>query len=328
MGAERRVKRFEDWSKEHGRSSRESDRRRVALELFDLSSGARVEPHHVDALAKKYRDGLMGANAILHARAVAEDLMAWQEEAGSSEDDASGHFSEPPPPRETARPRPNDERGRHSEVPPPKPGSMAPSARSERPPKWQDAALGRHDSTPLSRSDLPPRGDRRDDGSSPPPRRSEAPVYEKSRLAESTAPPQRKASEPPARGRGIASLDSLPPAKPAAGDLFDDLDGLGPGDRPISSVPPQRQSPSPMAPHRADSDRPRRSSPSPAACPPVLRRGPRPRTISTTSSTRRRSSTSTASIGHHRCARRRRCPTSRPRKRGATRRAPPSAATS
>ncbi len=214
MSAEQRVKKFEDWSREHGRSSRESDRRRVALELFDISHGKRVEPEHVDALAKKYRDGLMGANAILHARAVADDLLAWQEEAGGDADEASSSFA-PPPRAVSERPQ------RHADLPPAKASSIAPPGRSERPPAWQDAALGRHESTPLSRSDVPPRGDRREARRSSEP--GAPPPYGISQVARSTAP-ERKYSEPPAKGRGVASLDSLPPAKPASDDLFDDVD--------------------------------------------------------------------------------------------------------
>lgn len=267
MSAEQRVKKFEDWSREHGRSSRESDRRRVALELFDISHGKRVEPEHVDALAKKYRDGLMGANAILHARAVADDLLAWQEEAGGDADEASSSFA-PPPRAVSERPQ------RHADLPPAKASSIAPPGRSERPPAWQDAALGRHESTPLSRSDVPPRGDRREARRSSEP--GAPPPYGISQVARSTAP-ERKYSEPPAKGRGVASLDSLPPAKPASDDLFDDLDGLGSGDRPISSVPPKRNTPPSSigprraisdAPRRHDSDAPRRSSPLPASRPP------------------------------------------------------------
>ncbi|HTJ85047.1 MAG TPA: hypothetical protein VL400_25185 [Polyangiaceae bacterium] len=262
MGAERRIQEFEAWSRGRGRASREADRRRIVAELYELSADRPVTPEHVEALVKKYRDGLMGANAILHARTVADDLMLWQDELGAD-------LPEDAPPR--------------SDHPPPAPRSERPSARESQRVKlssdaWSRPAERSPSSIPPRRADTP-LGKRVSTGS----RKASDDTYGRSPLGGSSPPEKKKPS--------VASLDDFPPLS-ARRDIFDALDeveGLPRSERPppfddsfdhADSERPARHSSRPALGSASTRPSPRLSSRPPARLdsePPGERRSPLPR---------------------------------------------------
>lgn len=74
-----RLARFEAWAKAKRPALRAQDRRKVALELFEMVGDEVVLKLDVEHLMKRYREGLLGAQAVLLVRKVGEDVLAWQE---------------------------------------------------------------------------------------------------------------------------------------------------------------------------------------------------------------------------------------------------------
>jgi hypothetical protein len=75
------VEAFARWSQGRGLVTREVDRARVARELLELAGDAELTEDHIEALAKRYRDGLMGARTVLAARRVGQEMLEWQDDA-------------------------------------------------------------------------------------------------------------------------------------------------------------------------------------------------------------------------------------------------------
>ena len=135
-----RIERFEAWAKVHGGAMRPGERRKIAEELLEIAGDEALLEIDVEALAKRYKQGLAGAQRILAAHKVGGELLAWQtedlEEARKSER-APPPRSSPPPSREPESddddaPGPRVETWRRKRRQPGDsgPGSEAPSLRS------------------------------------------------------------------------------------------------------------------------------------------------------------------------------------------------------
>lgn len=107
MGADERIEQFEKWSRGRGLVARDVDRRRIAGELFEIAGRSSVSQEHIEQLIKRYRDGLVGANKVLLARRVAEEILSWQEEGGGT---SGAAVSSPPPKASEPPPEPRVER--------------------------------------------------------------------------------------------------------------------------------------------------------------------------------------------------------------------------
>ncbi len=157
MGADERIEEFDTWSRGRGLVARDVDRKRIVKELFDIAGPGPISKDHIDALVKRYREGLVGAHKVLLARRVGEEVLSWQDESGgpSAVPPAGGvgeeaDFSEalrdlvsdrpksrPPTAAEKHSSRPPDPL---SWKPPPERGSARPVERtSARPPPKADA---------------------------------------------------------------------------------------------------------------------------------------------------------------------------------------------
>lgn len=134
MGAARKVDAFEAWSKQRGLVARDVDRRRVAGELLELAGDGALDADHIEELAKKYRQGLMGARAILGAKRVGQELLEWQEEQAKEADrprsirpDPRLEDGEEPPRAESIRPTSLSSAPAAGRSTRPQPRSVAPS---------------------------------------------------------------------------------------------------------------------------------------------------------------------------------------------------------
>ena len=79
MGTDRR-RGFEAWAKAHGDPAvRAHDRRAIAEDLFAIAGAADLTEAHVEELGKRYRERFAGAQKILLARQVGDEILAWQE---------------------------------------------------------------------------------------------------------------------------------------------------------------------------------------------------------------------------------------------------------
>ncbi len=85
MGREQLVEAFAAWSTAQGLTTRDIDRRRVLRDLFELAGSGPVEEAHIEELSKKYRQGLIGARAVLAARQVGFEILEWQAETGPAQ---------------------------------------------------------------------------------------------------------------------------------------------------------------------------------------------------------------------------------------------------
>ena len=74
-----RWTRFEAWARPKQPALRTKDRHRVANELFEMVGDEVVLRLDVDNLMKRYRDGLLGAQAVLVVKKVGDEIVAWQE---------------------------------------------------------------------------------------------------------------------------------------------------------------------------------------------------------------------------------------------------------
>lgn len=135
MGVARKVDAFEAWSKQRGLVARDVDRHRVAGELLELAGDGALNGDHIEELAKKYRQGLMGARAILGAKRVGQELLEWQEEQAKEADrprsirpDPRLEDGEEPPRAESIRPTPLSSAPAAGRSARPSPASVAPSA--------------------------------------------------------------------------------------------------------------------------------------------------------------------------------------------------------
>ena len=171
------VEAFARWSQGRGLVTRDVDRARVARELLELAGDAELTEDHIEALAKRYRDGLMGARTVLAARRVGQEMLEWQDDA---EDGRRARAPSLPP----AQPPP-----RHKEPswapPPPREPSPLPRRASWSPPR---SSAPPH-SSPPARSLTPPR-------SSPPPRASRPPPAVRSMTPINREPPKRATGRP------------------------------------------------------------------------------------------------------------------------------------
>lgn len=134
MGVARKVEAFEAWSKQRGLVARDVDRRRVAGELLELAGDGALNGDHIEELAKKYRQGLMGARAILGAKRVGHELLEWQEEQAKQGDrprsirpDPRLEDGEEPPRAESIRPTSLSSAPAAGRSVRPQPRSVAPS---------------------------------------------------------------------------------------------------------------------------------------------------------------------------------------------------------
>ena len=132
MGREHLEEAFAAWSDAKGLKTRDIDRRRVFRDLFALA-GPRIEEAHIDELSKKYRQGLMGARAVLAARQVSAEIIEWQEETGPAEVEAEPLKAPSNDPRSDDRIPEAPRRGstapsRPPSKPPPSPSVPAPAA--------------------------------------------------------------------------------------------------------------------------------------------------------------------------------------------------------
>jgi hypothetical protein len=133
MGRQQRIDAFAEWSKEQGHATRDIDRKRVLRDLLDLTTDQPVTEAAIETLLKGYRQGLMGARAILAAKQVAEEVLEWQRDGGFEEEpaDAAPVQAKVEPPRGAA---PSTRPSPLSSLPPP-PDSPGPRVVSQRPPK-------------------------------------------------------------------------------------------------------------------------------------------------------------------------------------------------
>ncbi len=175
MGADERIDEFEKWSRGRGAVARDVDRKRIAGELFEIAGRGLVSSDHVEALVKRYRDGLVGANKVLLARRVAEEVLTWQQETPSNPPLGSSA----PPPREP-EPRAASTRPPAASTRPPAASTRPPAASASTKPPAASAISdeldfeGLFDERPPRRSSRPPAA-KPARGASPPPRSSARP---------------------------------------------------------------------------------------------------------------------------------------------------------
>jgi hypothetical protein len=144
MGRQQRIDAFAEWSKLQGHSTRDIDRKRVLRDLFELSADGPITEDAIEKLLKGYRQGLIGARAVLAARQVSDEILEWQREGGLTEEPedvpaarAGKPVVEVESPRgvtPSTRPRPL------SSLPPP-PDSPGLRAASQRPRRMEDVSF-------------------------------------------------------------------------------------------------------------------------------------------------------------------------------------------
>lgn len=96
MGREHLAEAFAAWSSARGLVTRDIDRKRVLRDLLELAGSAPIEEAHIERLSKTYRQGLMGARAVLAARQVGFEILEWQVEVGPFETESAQPPSPPP----------------------------------------------------------------------------------------------------------------------------------------------------------------------------------------------------------------------------------------
>ncbi len=80
MASDRR-RGFEAWARNSGDPAiRAADRRAIAEDLFEMAGGGDVRNEHVEDLGRRYRERLAGAQKILLARQVGDEIQQWQDE--------------------------------------------------------------------------------------------------------------------------------------------------------------------------------------------------------------------------------------------------------
>lgn len=85
MGRQQRIDAFAEWSKLRGHSTRDIDRKRVLQDLFELSADGPIAEDTIEKLLKGYRQGLIGARAVLAAKQVSNEILEWQRDGGLAE---------------------------------------------------------------------------------------------------------------------------------------------------------------------------------------------------------------------------------------------------
>lgn len=80
MASDRR-RGFEAWARNQGDPAvRAHDRRAIAEDLFELAGSGEVRAEHIEALGRRYRERLAGAQKILLARQIGEEILRYQDE--------------------------------------------------------------------------------------------------------------------------------------------------------------------------------------------------------------------------------------------------------
>jgi hypothetical protein len=153
MGRQQRIDAFAEWSKTLGHSSRDIDRKRVLRDLFDLTSDRPVTEDAIEKLLKNYRQGLMGARAVLAAKQVADEILEWQREGGLEEDGDEEERPRAAPVVESPRAAPPSARPTPLSSLPPPPDSPGPRVVSHRPPKVDEVSF--EDERPSSDDEAP-----------------------------------------------------------------------------------------------------------------------------------------------------------------------------
>ena len=95
MGRKPQIEAFAAWSKERGLVTRDIDRQRVLKDLLELTDNKPIAEEHVDALTKRYREGLVGSRAVLAARQTGLEILEWQEDGGLATFTNASHSDAP-----------------------------------------------------------------------------------------------------------------------------------------------------------------------------------------------------------------------------------------
>jgi hypothetical protein len=126
MGRKPQIEAFAAWSKERGLVTRDIDRQRVLNDLLDLTDKKPIAEEHVEALTKRYREGLVGSRAVLAARQIGLEILEWQEDGGLATFNDSHDVAVPAP---TAAPE-ADPNGSKASIAPRATPSTSPKERS------------------------------------------------------------------------------------------------------------------------------------------------------------------------------------------------------
>jgi hypothetical protein len=232
-----RLKRFERWVAGHDLDVRKPEVTRVAGDLLEIAGAEPLREADVDALVKRYKQGLAGAQRVLAAQRVGELMLQCEAEAApSGAAPAAAAFEEP-------------EQAPKSIVPGPKVSTWARPAThdsSRPPPLFEDE----HSEPSFSLG-----GVVEEDAAAPEPGEFHARLEDDLDATAGSAPPQRWVAGPPVtsgvgadldivsasvrpRARGI---DAPPPSHfdiDAAEELKTDKSSRPPPASPLSSRPP------------------------------------------------------------------------------------------
>ncbi len=257
MGREQLAEAFAAWSDAKGLSTRDIDRRRVFRDLFELAGKPRIEEPHIEELSKKYRQGLIGARAVLAARQIGFEILEWQEETGQPE-------AEPEPPCKAHVDPRSDE---YVPEPPkrnPKPLSTAPSkpppAPSAPAPAAPEASLVSHDVWAEVQNSAPP-----------PPLDDLLLSVDKDTKSKATGYDRRPSTRPPPTGLSMEeSIQGISEERRKLRRLENFDEEIDAGAGTPSSIPPKvSESGRPALSERSPSTRPGSVSP-PSSRPPSL----------------------------------------------------------
>ena len=238
-GADDRLTRFEAWAKENGSDVNVRERRRIAEELFAAVGAEPVRVTDVEALVKRYKDGLLGAQRVIAAQRVSQEVLEWQERDPTTADPVRPALSIPP-----VRGNADAET------------SQAPGPRVA---TWRRRASGEmkgvtSDAPPSGPPSVPPSGPTPADDAFP---ADAAPAEAPARDAPPAEAPAREA--PPAEAPAKAAPRVVPPARPTPRDATSmklaeamsvDMEGIKPRARGSDAPPPSvatRQSERPPA---------------------------------------------------------------------------------
>lgn len=143
-----RLKRFEAWSATREVDVRRPELSRVAAELLELAGEGNLLDADVEALVRRYKQGLLGAQRVLAAQRVGELMLQWQDEELNPQPLPAVEALAPPPAFDAMlEPTPSLD-GPKSVVPGPKVSTWArqPGAESHRPaPLYEGEAELGHD---------------------------------------------------------------------------------------------------------------------------------------------------------------------------------------